>query len=175
MKKILFILLFVLTGGVISFAQNPVSINTSDFTYSQNFNTLTTAGNWTNGSTLPGWYAKSALSVPPSYHLNDGSLTSPSTPLASFGTVSDSDRALGFVPVGSNGALQSIGLRMENNSGSTLTSFTISWDGEQWRNGSIESQNIKLYYKTSNSDITVLPISTSGLTSVNQFDSPENL
>jgi hypothetical protein len=175
MKKILFILLFVLTGGVISFAQNPVSINTSNFTYSQNFNTLTTAGNWTNGSTLPGWYAKSAVSVPPAFYLNDGSLTTTSPPLASFGTVSDNDRALGFVPVGSNNDLQSIGLRMENNSGSTLTSFTISWDGEQWRNGSILSQYIKLYYKTSTSDITVLPISTDGLTFVNQFDSPENL
>lgn len=175
MKKILFILLFVLTGGVISFAQNPVSINTSNFTYSQNFNTLTTAGNWTNGSTLPGWYAKSAVSVPPAFYLNDGSLTTTSPPLASFGTVSDNDRALGFVPVGSNNDLQSIGLRMENNSGSTLTSFTISWDGEQWRNGSILSQYIKLYYKTSTSDITVLPISTTGLTFVNQFDSPENL
>ncbi|MBP6663308.1 MAG: fibronectin type III domain-containing protein, partial [Paludibacter sp.] len=175
MKKILFILLFVLTGIMIPFAQNPVSINTSNFTYSQNFNTLTTAGNWTNGSTLTGWYAKSGVSVPPAFYLNDGSLTTTSPPLVSFGTVSDSDRALGFVPVGSNNDLQSIGLRMENNSGSTLTSFTISWDGEQWRNGSILSQYIKLYYKTSTSDITVLPISTTGLTAVNQFDSPENL
>jgi hypothetical protein len=58
---------------------------------------------------------------------------------------------------------------MENNSGSTLTSFTISWDGEQWRNGSILPQYIKLYYKTSTSDITVLPISTDGLTFVNQL------
>ena len=139
-----------------------MSINTSNFTYSQNFNTLTTAGNWTNGSTLPGWYAKSSVSVPPAFYLNDGSLTTTSPPLASFGTVSDNDRALGFVPVGSNNDLQSIGLRMENNSGSTLTSFTISWDGEQWRNGSILSQYIKLYYKTSTSDITVLPISTTG-------------
>ncbi len=175
MKKILFILLFVLTGVMIPFAQNPVSINTSNFTYSQNFNTLTTAGNWTNGSTLTGWYAKSGVSVPPAFYLNDGSLTTTSPPLVSFGTVSDSDRALGFVPVGSNNEIQSIGLRMENNSGSTLTSFTISWDGEQWRNGSILSQYIKLYYKTSTSDITVLPISTTGLTAVNQFDSPENL
>ncbi len=175
MKKILFILLFVLTGIMIPFAQNPVSINTSNFTYSQNFNTLATAGNWTNGSTLTGWYAKSGVSVPPAFYLNDGSLTTTSPPLVSFGTVSDSDRALGFVPVGSNNDLQSIGLRMENNSGSTLTSFTISWDGEQWRNGSILSQYIKLYYKTSTSDITVLPISTTGLTAVNQFDSPENL
>ncbi|MBN2765601.1 MAG: fibronectin type III domain-containing protein [Paludibacteraceae bacterium] len=175
MKKVTFILLFVLTGIIISFAQGPVSINTSDFTYSQNFNTLTTAGNWTNGSTLTGWYAKSDAGVPAAFYLNDGSLTTTSPPLASFGTVSDNDRALGFVPVGSNNDLQAIGLRMENNSGSTLTSFTISWDGEQWRNSSVVSQDIKLYYKTSTSDITVLPVSAIGWTSVNQFDSPQNL
>lgn len=175
MKKNLFILSFVLTGVIISFAQSPVSINTSDFSYSQNFNTLTTAGNWTNGSTLTGWYARSDAGIPSSFYLNDGTLTTTSPPLASFGTVSDSDRALGFVPVGSNNKLQSICLRMKNNSGATLTTFTISWDGEQWRNGSIESQYIKLYYKTSTDPITVVPITTTGLTPVNQFDSPENL
>lgn len=175
MKKFLFILSFVLTGVIISFAQNPVSINTSDFSYSQNFNTLTTAGNWTNGSTLTGWYARSDAGIPSSFYLNDGTLTTTSPPLASFGTVSDSDRALGFVPVGSNNKLQTVGLRMKNISGSTLTSFTISWDGEQWRNASIESQNLKLYYKTSASAITVLPTSVTGWTFVNQFDSPENL
>lgn len=175
MKKFLFILSFVLTGVIISYAQSPVYINTSDFSYSQNFNTLTTAGNWTNGSTLTGWYTRSDAGIPSSFYLNDGTLTTTSPPLASFGTISDNDRALGFIPVGTNNKLQSICLRMQNISGATLTTFTISWDGEQWRNGSIESQYIKLYYKTSTDPISVVPITTSGLTPVNQFDSPENL
>lgn len=176
MKKFLFILSFVLTGIIISFAQGPVLINSSEFSYNQDFNTLTTAGNWSNGSTLTGWYATSGTGIPSSFYLNDGSLTTTSPPLVSFGSVSDNDRGLGFVPVGtSNGKLQSIGLRMKNTSGSTLTTFTISWDGEQWRNGSIESQNIKLYYKISLDPIANAPTSISGLTPVNQFDSPENL
>lgn len=176
MKKFLFILSFVLTGIIISFAQGPVLINSSEFSYNQDFNTLTTAGNWSNGSTLTGWYATSGTGIPSSFYLNDGSLTTTSPPLVSFGSVSDNDRGLGFVPVGtSNGRLQSIGLRMKNTSGSTLTAFTISWDGEQWRNGSIESQNIKLYYKISLDPIANAPTSISGLTPVNQFDSPENL
>ena len=176
MKKILFILLFVLTGGVISFAQNPVSINTPSFSYSQNFNTLTPAGNWTNAVTLPGWYATAGSGVPTSFYLNNGASTTTNPPLVSYGSVSNSDRALGFVPVGSaNGKLQAIGLRMKNLSGSPLTSFEISWDGEQWRKGSVETQSVKLYYRISSSAITNAPVSISGLTYVNQFESPNNL
>lgn len=176
MKKILFILTFVVTGVMISFAQNPVSINTPNFSYSQNFNTLTTAGNWTNAVTLPGWYATAGSGVPTSFYLNNGALTTTNPPLVSYGSVSNSDRALGFVPVGpENGKLQSIGLRMKNLSGSTLTSFVISWDGEQWRKGSLETQSVKLYYRISPSAITNAPVSLSGLTYVNQFESPNNL
>ena len=176
MKKILFILLFVLTGIMIPFAQNPVSINTPSFSYSENFNTLTTAGNWTNAVTLPGWYATAGSGVPTSFYLNNGASTTTNPPLVSYGSVSNSDRALGFVPVGSaNGKLQAIGLRMKNLSGSPLTSFEISWDGEQWRKGSVETQSVKLYYRISSSAITNAPVSISGLTYVNQFESPNNL
>ena len=122
-------MLFLITGIIVSYAQSPVNITSTNFSYDQNFNGLTTAGNWTNGGTLTGWYATSGISVPSAFYLNDGTSTNTSPPLVSFGSVSSSDRALGFVPVGaSNGKLQSIGLRMKNTSGSAITNFSISWD-----------------------------------------------
>jgi hypothetical protein len=56
----------------------------------------------------------------------------------SFGSSGSSDRALGslasntLMPAGSEDHL---GVRLRNTTGQTLTSFTLSYDGEQWRDG----------------------------------------
>lgn len=177
MKKILLTLSFFLAGISVLFSQaNPVLITVPGDAYTQNFNTLTTPGNWTNGSSpLPGWYVTAGAGIPSGYVLNDGTNTAPSSPLNSFGSVGDPNRSLGFVPNGSNDSFQRLGLRMKNTTGSTITNISVSWDGEQWRNGSIQSQNLRLYYFISANPITNTPTTTSGLTLVNQFNSPQVL
>lgn len=56
-----------------------------------------------------------------------------------FGSNSSStEKALGSVgstTVAGDGANMYMGLRLTNNTGSTLTSFTVTYDGEQWRDG----------------------------------------
>lgn len=114
-------------------------------TYSQNFDSLPSTGtavSWTNDSTLPGWslFIQSGAAAP-SILVADGSGNTGS--FNSFGTTGSTDRALGGT--GSGGAYFGSpasaavagwwAVDIANNTGSTLDSFTLKFDGEQWRNG----------------------------------------
>lgn len=119
--------------------------------YTQDFDTLPTTGTanaWTNNSTLPGWYAMNSRTggtlksgrdegswvVTPSIRAGDGS--SNAGGVYSFGTVGSSDRALGSV--GSTNAIVGdsvYALVLQNNTGITMTSFSLTYNGEQWRDG----------------------------------------
>lgn len=153
----------------------PLSITDMNHVYVQNFNTLTAASNWTDNTTLTGWYAKGGAGVPAGYGLNNGSTTTVSSNfLFSFGAGAGADRALGFVPSGANNSLQYLGWRLKNNTGSTITNLSVNWDGEQWRKGSTTSQSVEFKYKISASAFTVIP--TLGLSPViNSFTSTQNL
>jgi hypothetical protein len=108
------------------------------------------------GSTisLPGWYLYHPIipaptGTPPAvegganghqrFRVSPGGVNTGS--FYSFGTTASSDRALG--DIGSTTIAQNppgyqdiyIGLRLRNDTGQTLDSFTLSYDGEQWRDG----------------------------------------
>jgi hypothetical protein len=54
------------------------------------------------------------------------------------GGASDAEKALGSIgatTVAGNGANMYIGMQLTNNTGQTLTSFTVTYDGEQYRDG----------------------------------------
>lgn len=136
-----FIVACILMSGFLS---NPLQagITVADLnsTYTQDFNTLVTAGpnNWLNDSdpnrTLPGWSLFTNSGNPiSSYTLGTGSVNTGG--IYSFGSVSSpSDRALGSV--GSNGFPGAyISVQFINGSGTTLDAFSLSFTGEQWRNG----------------------------------------
>jgi hypothetical protein len=56
----------------------------------------------------------------------------------SFGLSGSTERALGDVgstTIGANNSELYIGVRITNNTGQTLQRFTLSYDGEQWRDG----------------------------------------
>jgi hypothetical protein len=103
--------------------------------YTQSFNSLAavTATNipWADDTTLPGWFSNRT-----SYNAGTGS--SATGALYSFGVVSlnfpPGDRALGSVASGTTGTIQ-YGLLLTNNTGGVLDSFTVTYDGEQWRDG----------------------------------------
>jgi uncharacterized protein len=143
----------------LSFSQ--VSFTPTGLTYSQDFNTLTSAGTWTNNSTLTGWYAKTdATASITTYALNTGSSTGAA--LYSFGSTSSSDRALGYAPsnafFGSSGTGKAyMGLRFVNNTAATINSLSITWSGEQWRkadNAAVHSLSLSHQKGSSVTDLT---------------------
>ncbi len=120
----------------------------ADSVYTQNFDGLPSSGTgltWTDDSTLGGWYSTSST-------INAGPGTSSARTLYSFGTVSSTDRALGVVSQGVLGDTQ-FGFAALNNTGETLKSVTVGFDGEQWRRSTtnIEApQTLQFGYRTSN-------------------------
>lgn len=119
-------------------------ISLTSTSYSQNFNSLASSGSsiaWSNDSTLPGWSlfnkSGSALST---YAAGIG--TSNAGAFYSFGSTAD-DRALGGVGSGgsyfgspSGGSVAGwIAVALTNDTGASIDTVTIAYDGEQWRNG----------------------------------------
>ncbi len=124
-----------------------LSVWSSSYTYSQNFDTLTqTTGansSWTNDSSpLPGWSLyNSGMAGITTYIADNGG--NPTGGFKSFGANGSSDRALGGLGSGgayfgspATGAVAGwLAVAFTNDSGSPLSGFTIGFDGEQWRNG----------------------------------------
>ena len=134
MKKTLLLLAFLLP--VLAYSQ--VNLTTSSSTYTQNFDALISTGTatWVNDTTITSWYAARSVAGVVTLRSNNG--TGNSGGLQSFGTTAD--RALGGLGSGSNGA-NAWGLRLKNTSGNTLNALTVSYTGEQWRNGGNTNAN----------------------------------
>ena len=111
--------------------------------YTQDFDSLASSGappantNWTDNSTIPGWCA--SKSVAPNtistYRVSSGSENNGA--LYSFGTNGVhpvTDRALGSIASGTPGNF-AYGVRFQNDTTLAITNITISYTGEQWRNG----------------------------------------
>ncbi len=94
-------------------------------TYTQNFDSLTGTGSlkfWTDNSTLPGWYITDSA-----YGFGFGG----GEGIWSLGYAGgQGDRALG--PVGSISHDELIAVSFKNLTSSTLTSLSVTFDGEQW-------------------------------------------
>jgi PEP-CTERM motif len=126
-------------------AQATLSVDSVGFTYSQNFDSLTTSTTavpWVNNSTLPGWSLFiSTLADAPTIAADTGS--SNAGTFRSFGSSGSGDRALGGLASGgsyfgspASGAVAGyIALAFTNNSGVNIDGFTLGFAGEQWRNG----------------------------------------
>lgn len=123
-----------------------VSMTTTG-SYTQDFNSLTTAGTWVDNGTIANWYSQ-RTGAGTTWALGNGS--SATGDLYSFGTppIPGSDRALGTV--GSNGVgNMAHGLLLQNNSGNPITNVMVSYTGEQWRSGNNVAQTVAFYYKIS--------------------------
>jgi predicted extracellular nuclease len=117
------------------FAVGAVNLTATETPYTQDFNTLVTtaSGTWTNNSTIPGWYhARTGTGA--TIVANNGGSNAGN--LYSYGTGTATDRALGSVG-SSNAAVGHLfwGVKFGNSTGQTITSLTVSYTGEQWRNG----------------------------------------
>jgi endonuclease I len=124
-KKIpLFLLL--LFGGLA--VKSQIIITTLNTAYNQDFNTLANTG--TSTVTPAGW-AFVEVGGNTSYTAGTGSSGTGDT--YSFGSTSATDRAFGGLLSGS--VNPTIGAHFTNNTGTTITSITINYTGEQWRLG----------------------------------------
>ncbi len=99
--------------------------------YTQDFNTLASAG--TANTAVPGgWeFSESGTNANTTYRAGTGSENTGDT--YSFGASGNAERAFGGLRSGSLVPL--IGAQFTNNSGGTITSLAITYTGEQWRLG----------------------------------------
>lgn len=154
-------------------AMGQISYTTVGGTYFQDFDTLASTGttiSWTDNSTLLGWYAAKQTPSGPlaTYVVGDGS--SNSGQVYSFGTTGSSDRALGSVGSGTPVTIY-YGMQLVNNTGITLSAFSLSYTGEQWRatglTGSAAVVNtLSFSYSTTATSISA----TSGYNATNTLD-----
>ena len=124
-------------------AQAAVTIGSAGATYTQNFNALpvtSVMNNWANDTTLPGWSAFDVTGGAVNTYISAGnSVTTPR--MRNLGTTgSSADRALGAKTADAYRALD-LTLALTNNSGGSLSGFTLSFDGEQWRHAARDVPN----------------------------------
>ncbi|MGQ0697824.1 MAG: carbohydrate binding domain-containing protein [Panacagrimonas sp.] len=114
--------------------------------YTENFETLIASGSaaFTNNSTIPGWFhARTGTGA--TIVANNGSSNAGN--LYSYGTGTATDRALGSLGSG-NAAVGNLfwGVRLQNNTGTTITSLDVQYVGEQWRNSAAAAQTVAFSY-----------------------------
>jgi endonuclease I len=145
--------------------------------YQQNFDTLPSSGttNWTDNSTLSGWYAqRTVTNTTTIISTNGGSSTGG---LYSFGTTGGTDRALGSVGSSGSGAV-AWGAAFRNDTAGLLSFTSLSYIGEQWRSGGTNSaaQTVSFSYQIGSgaSDLTAGSDSAWTLLPSLDFTSPVN-
>lgn len=160
------LLLLLLIGWEQGFGQ--ISMATTG-SHTQNFNGLsnsTTAQTWTDNSTIANWYSQRTGNG--TTYVGDAGSGTAGT-LYSYGASGNNERAIGSIGSG-NAAAGSFahGVLLRNTSSSTITSLTVSYTLEQWRNGgNATAQSITVWYKKSTTSFTALnPNSNSGWTQV---------
>jgi len=134
----------------------PAQVPFSGGAYIQNFDTLAqsgTANAWTDNTTLPGWYAGQSAGTFAGYNGGTGSSTAGA--LYSLGSAAvPGDRALGSLASNGTGNF-GYGVRFANDTAQTITNITVTYTGEQWRNGgNTTPQTLSFSYRVSNSPIT---------------------
>lgn len=88
---------------------------------------------WTDNSVFPSWYAyQSATSAAPTNYRITSSGNSTQAQLYQYRpSAGSTNGALGTRPSGTTGDMMT-GVQITNNTGTTLTSFSLSYTGEQW-------------------------------------------
>jgi predicted extracellular nuclease len=143
-RRVLLFSLFLVTAIAVSVIvrtssaiTNNGSITTLGSPLTENFNTLATAGTtntWTDNSTIGGLFGQFGLQpTNPTVYIADAG-TSNTGGIHSYGTGTNTERALGSVGSNTTGDIF-YAFRLTNNTGTTITSLDVAYVGEQWRNG----------------------------------------
>jgi hypothetical protein len=114
------------------FAQPCVSLTTPGAAYTQNFNTLASAGS--SSVVPPGWaFSESGANANATYTAGTGSSNAGDT--YSFGAGGSGERAFGGLQSGS--LIPTIGACFTNNTGAVVNRLDIAYNGEQYRLGAL--------------------------------------
>ena len=153
---------------------NSGSMITLNVPLTENFNTLATGGTantWTDNSTIGGMYAQfAAVPTNPTTYIGDAG-TSNTGGVHSYGTGTNTERALGSVGSNTTGDIF-FGFKLTNNTGNTVTSLDVSYVGEQWRNGgNTAAQQLDFQYRVENAGVvTDINTPAPGWTDFNTLD-----
>jgi hypothetical protein len=129
----------------------------------QDFDSLVNTG--TSSITPTGWFfEESGTGANTTYGVTDGSTSSGD--VYSLGTASSTERAFGALRVGT--LAPTIGARIKNDTGSTITSLAIAYTGETWRVGAA-SRSDSLIFEISE-DATSIVDSGATWTAVTELD-----
>jgi endonuclease I len=128
MNKRILLTIFTVTLAIFTNAQ--IVITNTATPYTQDFNTLNNSG---TSTVLPtGWLLnETGTSANTTYGADNGGSNSGNT--YSYGSTAATERAFGGLQSGS--VIPTIGVAFTNNSGTTITSITVNYTGEQWRAG----------------------------------------
>src|SRR3954466_12092875 len=112
-----------------------VSLTTLGSASTQNFDTLSnTAGSTTNNLTITGWFLTESgggARDNEQYAVDTGASTTGD--MYSYGAAASTERALGQLRSGT--LIPLFGACFTNNTGSTITSLAVAYNGEEWRLG----------------------------------------
>ena len=158
------------SGG--TYAQDFDTLPTQTFTA----NTVTGRGPITIGTGfgavagVDGWFGGNfgGSSTNTEFRAQNGSLgSSAGRGIISFGTDTSAERALGLQSTSNQ--LNSVGLVLQNTTGLTITSATVSYVGEQWRRGDVNTPD-KLLFDYLLSTASDVNINASGFARVTALD-----
>ena len=148
-----------------------VAVSFTGSNYTQNFDNLLptpipTGGTLPAASVLPlGWsVVESGTNADASLQIDNGAAGTGNSFL--FGATGDNERALGAYASGSSNSVY--GLAIVNNSGATLTNFSLAYIGEQWKNGI--SASAVLNKATFAYSTTATSLTGTGFTNVTALD-----
>jgi hypothetical protein len=151
MRKLYLLLVGLLTISCLPIIAQTVSLTALNTPQTQDFNTLAVSG--TANTTVPtGWlFSESGSGANATYAASDGTLNGGNT--YSFGTGATTERAFGGLQSGS--VNPTIGASFTNNTGSTITTLTITYTGEQWRLGATgRADRLDFQYSLNASSLT---------------------
>src|SRR3954471_12840500 len=132
-----------------------VNLTTAGSAVTQNFDTLSnTAGSTTNTALPTGWYITETgggARDNEQYAVDTGASTTGD--IYSYGAAAATDRALGALRSGT--LIPLFGAKYTNNTGATITSLVISYNGEEWRLGTAaRTDQINFEYSTNATDLS---------------------
>jgi predicted extracellular nuclease len=131
-------------------AAGTISLTALDVAYTQDFDTLASSG---TSSTVPlGWdFSEAGTNANTSYTAGTGSSATGDT--YSFGLSLAADRAFGGLLSGSLTPI--VGASFTNDTGSTIGSAAITYNGEQWRLGAVAREDrLDFQYSTDATSLT---------------------
>ena len=153
-----FFVLFLAASGVFAAASSLhaqcVSLTTLGSAVTQNFDTLSnTAGSTTNNLTIPGWFLTESgggARDNEQYAVDTGGSTTGD--MYSYGAAASTERALGQLRSGT--LIPLFGACFTNNTGATIASLAIAYNGEEWRLGTAaRTDQMNFEYSTNATDL----------------------